>query len=145
MQSFYAIILCESMVSFHCRNVVVNLCMDNAETRRLGIEHHVCELQLTLKSFASLVVSSFVLDHFILHFLHFMRPSVLRTLLNFRRVAVRRISQPLFTSTMLQRLPITVEGQPKMAAPNVWAWYMCTVLPYLRCCEQRAVSRASKR
>jgi hypothetical protein len=35
----------------------VNMCIENNSTRSLGIDSHVCELQLSLKSFASLVVS----------------------------------------------------------------------------------------
>ena len=32
--------------------VILNLCLDTSETRRLGIDGHICELQLTLEAFA---------------------------------------------------------------------------------------------
>jgi hypothetical protein len=34
---------------------VLNLLFDSNVTRRLGVEKHVCELQLVLKSFAAMV------------------------------------------------------------------------------------------
>ena len=34
----------------------MNLCIRNKETKELGIDRHVCELQLSLRAFASLVV-----------------------------------------------------------------------------------------
>ena len=36
--------------------VLVNLRFDNPDTRRLGLEGHVCELQLLLQQFAELQV-----------------------------------------------------------------------------------------
>ena len=39
--------------------MVINLRIDTAETRELGIEYHVCELQLTLRDFAELIVRLF--------------------------------------------------------------------------------------
>lgn len=41
---------------FRCRNVVVNLRIRNADALRLGVESHICELQLTLESFNKLMV-----------------------------------------------------------------------------------------
>ena len=38
------------------RNVVLSLRIDSEETRRLGVDAHVCELQLTLRRFAELLV-----------------------------------------------------------------------------------------
>ncbi len=48
---------CHSLKLGHGRNVVVNLRITNDWTRRLGIDLHVCELQLTLSTFAAAVVS----------------------------------------------------------------------------------------
>ena len=42
-----------------CRNVTLNLQIKNRETERLGLDQHVCELQLNLKAFAVLMVSHF--------------------------------------------------------------------------------------
>ena len=39
------------------RSVVLNVCIRNADTATLGIDRHVCELQLSLRTFASLTVS----------------------------------------------------------------------------------------
>ena len=38
--------------------VIVNLCMNSEETRGLGVENHVCELQLVLRDVASPKVSA---------------------------------------------------------------------------------------
>jgi hypothetical protein len=37
------------------RAVVLNVCLDTAETRRLGLENHVCEVQLVLREFAAVL------------------------------------------------------------------------------------------
>ena len=43
--------------SWRCgRNVIINLRINTAVTTQLGIDLHVCELQLTLRSFAVLMV-----------------------------------------------------------------------------------------
>ncbi len=39
-----------------CSNVVVNLRFCTAEARRLGVDGHVCELQLNLASFVACMV-----------------------------------------------------------------------------------------
>ncbi len=38
------------------RNVIVNVRIDSDETRRAGVDMHVCEVQLTLRAFAELMV-----------------------------------------------------------------------------------------
>ena len=38
------------------RNVVLNLRIETSETARLGLEQHICELQLNLRDFAELLV-----------------------------------------------------------------------------------------
>ena len=38
-----------------CQGIVLNLLFDSEMTRRLGVETHVCELQLVLRSFAAIV------------------------------------------------------------------------------------------
>ena len=42
------------------RNVVINLRIDTEETRRLGVDAHVCELQLILRPFAELLVREII-------------------------------------------------------------------------------------
>ena len=42
------------------RDIAVNLRIDSQETRRLGVETHVCELQLILRSFADIKVFLFI-------------------------------------------------------------------------------------
>lgn len=37
--------------------VTVNLCFETAEARALGLEGHVCEVQIVPRAFADLVVS----------------------------------------------------------------------------------------
>ena len=49
----------------HCvmcryRDIAVNLRIDSQDTRRLGVETHVCELQLILRSFADIKVFFFI-------------------------------------------------------------------------------------
>jgi hypothetical protein len=46
----------DAALSAGYRDVAVNLCLDTEETRRLGAEGHVCELQLMLRPFAELKV-----------------------------------------------------------------------------------------
>ena len=46
----------DSTISAGYRDIVVNIRVDNPQTRDLGVETHVCEVQLLLKSFAILKV-----------------------------------------------------------------------------------------
>jgi hypothetical protein len=39
------------------RSLVLNLRIRSDDSERLGVDRHICELQLTLKSFAKLMVS----------------------------------------------------------------------------------------
>ena len=48
----------------------MNLCIQSNETRSLGIDRHVCELQLSLKSIACLTVRSRLVACFLSLALH---------------------------------------------------------------------------
>jgi hypothetical protein len=45
-----------ALTSTLARNVIVNVRIDSEETRRAGVDMHVCEIQLTLRGFAELKV-----------------------------------------------------------------------------------------
>jgi hypothetical protein len=44
------------VTQYYCRNVILNLRIGTPETSRLGLDKHICELQLTLRDFAELLV-----------------------------------------------------------------------------------------
>ena len=48
----------DAAVSAGFRNVALNLRIQSAEARRMGVHGHVCEVQLLLRQFAELKVSS---------------------------------------------------------------------------------------
>ena len=39
------------------QGIVINFCVDTEETRHLGIENHVCEVQLVLRGLAPIQVT----------------------------------------------------------------------------------------
>ncbi len=48
--------LCPFLRCLCRRNMVLNISISSIETRRLGIDAHICELQLTLRIFAERMV-----------------------------------------------------------------------------------------
>ena len=49
---------------FYIRNIVINLRFNTNMTRRLGLDNHICELQLILKDFCLLLVLCLEIDSF---------------------------------------------------------------------------------